>query len=392
LVRPARGTRPANRRELIVAAATDLFSRKGYASVGMGDVAEAVTIGPSALYRHFRSKRELLATVVAEALEELDDAITVAEEDDSPNIFRALAVGVLDRRGVGVLWQREGRQLAPADRTRIQAEVDRIVHRFGAFITARRSDISPAQVELLAWSGLAVATSVSYHNLVLPETDFITLLSELIATAVDARVPEMGSTPKPSAKPLILHESRRERLLSEATKLFAAKGFRGVSTEDIGASIGISGPSVYNHFPTKADILVAAMLRGDEWLRIDMHRAFAQASDARDGLNRLLGSYSAFVLENPHLVRVLVCESSHLPEPEHSRTRTAQHTYIAEWVKLLRDVHPEWDATAARIRVQAALVVMNDIALIPSLRNCAGVESALVTIGAELLGTPVYSQ
>jgi hypothetical protein len=35
---------------------------------------------------------------------------------------------------------------------------------------------------------------------------------------------------------------------------------------------------------------------------------------------------------------------------------------------------------------------MNDIALIPSLRNCAGVESALVTIGAELLGTPVYSQ
>ena len=56
--------------------------------------------------------------------------------------------------------------------------------------------------------------------------------------------------------------SRRESILTEATKLIATHGYPGVSTEDIGASVGISGPSVYNHFPAKSDILAAAMLRG----------------------------------------------------------------------------------------------------------------------------------
>jgi hypothetical protein len=41
----------------------------------------------------------------------------------------------------------------------------------------------------------------------------------------------------------------------------------------------------------------------------------------------------------------------------------------------------------ARIRVQAAQTMVNDIALIPSLRDSTNIQSALVTIGAELLAT-----
>jgi AcrR family transcriptional regulator len=373
---------------LIIGAATDLFSRKGYAGVGMGEVAEAVAIGPSALYRHFRGKQELLATVVTEALDTLDAAITKAEDEHPPDVVHALATAVLEHRTVGVLWQREARQLAPADRARIQTGVTQIGRRFAAYIRTRRPELGDGQAQLLALAGLAVATSVSFHSLALPEPAFTTLLGELIATAIDAPILPLESVPARNAEPPTLRtQSRRETILTEATKLFAANGFSGVSTEDIGASVGIAGPSVYNHFPAKSDILVAAMLRGDEWLRIDMNRAFAAASDPRDGLNRLLGSYCAFVLDNPHLVGVLVSEAGHLPEPERHRTRAAQHAYIAEWVTLLREVHPQWDAVTARIRVQAAQTVMNDIALIPSLRESAGLEAALVTIGAELLAT-----
>jgi len=387
-VRPARGTRPVNRRQLIIAAATDLFSRKGYAGVSMGDVAEAVAIGPSALYRHFRGKQELLATVVTEALDTLDAGLAKAEEEHPPDAVHALATAVLEHRTVGILWQREARQLPPAERAAIQTAVNDIARRFATFIQVRRPGLSDGQARLLAWSGLAVATSVSYHSLTLPEPAFTTLLGELITMAIYAPIPPFESTSARHAQPPTLRsQSRRETILTEATKLFAANGFSGVSTEDIGASVGIAGPSVYNHFPAKSDILVAAMLRGDEWLRMDMNRAFAAASDPRDGLNRLLGSYCAFVLDNPHLVGVLVSEADHLPEPERHRTRVAQHAYIAEWVTLLREVHPQWDAVTARIRVQAALTVMNDIALIPSLREGSDIKSAMVTIGAELLET-----
>jgi AcrR family transcriptional regulator len=386
--RPARGTRPANRRELIIAAAADLFSRKGYAAVGMGDVAEAVAIGPSALYRHFRGKRDLLAAVVGDALNTLDDAITLAENEQSSDVAATLAVVVLCHRGVGVLWQREARQLSAGDRAKFGAAVEQIAARFAALIRARRPGLAAVEADLLAWSGLAVATSVSLHSLVLPEPEFTTLLGGLITTVVDAAIQLPPSPPTRGPKTRTLRtQSRREAILSEATKLFAAKGFAGVSTEDIGGSVGISGPSVYNHFAAKSDILVAAMLRGDEWLRMDMHRAFAAASDPRDGLNRLLGSYCAFVLDNPHLIQVLVSEAEHLPEPERHRTRAAQYAYIAEWVSLLREVHPQWDAVAARIRVQAVQTMMNDIALIRSLRNHAGIDAVLVTIGTELLAT-----
>jgi AcrR family transcriptional regulator len=386
--RPARGTRPANRRQLIIAAAADLFSRKGYAAVGMGDVAEAVAIGPSALYRHFRGKRDLLAAVVGDALDTVDDAITLAENEQSSDVAATLAVAVLRHRGVGVLWQREARQLSAGDRAKFGAAVDQIAARFAALIRARRPGLTAVEADLLAWSGLAVATSVSLHSLVLPEPEFTTLLGELITTVVDAPIQLPSSPPAQGPKTRTLRtQSRREAILTEATKLFAASGFAGVSTEDIGGSVGISGPSVYNHFAAKSDILVAAMLRGDEWLRMDMHRAFAAASDPRDGLNRLLGSYCAFVLDNPHLIQVLVSEAEHLPEPERHRTRAAQYAYIAEWVSLLREVHPQWDAVRARIRVQAVQTMMNDIVLTPSLRNHAGIDSALVTIGTGLLAT-----
>ena len=353
----------------------------------MSDVADAVAIGPSALYRHFHSKQDLLATVVAEALYTLSDALTGAENEPSSDVAAALAAVVLEHRGAGVLWQREARQLAPADGAKFRATSKQIAARFAALIRSRRPGLGTAEADMLAWSGLAVATSVSLHSLELPEPEFTALLAELISTVIDAPISPMTPRGADFANARTLRtQSRREAILTEATRLFATNGFAGVSTDDIGASVGISGPSLYNHFPAKSDILAAAMFRGDEWLRMDMHRAFATASDARDGLTRLLASYCSFVFDNPHLIQVLVSESGQLPEPERHRTRAAQYDYIAEWVTLTRQVHPQWDAVQARIRVQAVQTMMNNIALTPHLRGYSNVESALVTIGAELLG------
>ena len=72
---------------------------------------------------------------------------------------------------------------------------------------------------------------------------------------------------------------------------------------------------------------------------MEMTWAFATASDARDGLTRLLASYCSFVFDNPYLVQVLVSESGQLPEPERHRARAAQYAYIAEWVTPTRKVH-----------------------------------------------------
>ncbi|MEV0245997.1 TetR/AcrR family transcriptional regulator [Nocardia sp. NPDC050712] len=385
VVRPARGTRPANRRELIVAAASELFYRKGYANVGMGEVAEAVAIGPSALYRHFRGKQGLLATVVSGALQTIDDALA-ASDPEPAEVASTLATSVLAHRGVGVLWRRESRHLVDDERAAFRAQARRIGGRMGEFIGRARPELSAAQCDVLAWSALSVTNSVSFHSLSLPEPEFSGLLAELVERVLATALPELGARRAPAAHEPLAARSRREAILIEATKLFAQQGFTGVSVEDIGAGVGIAGPSVYNHFAGKADILAAAIFRGDEWLRMDMHRALARAADPRDALARILDSYVAVVFENPYLMQTLVSETQHLPEAAQVRARAAQRAYIAEWVHLLGKVHPEWEPVAARIRVQAVQGMINDTALTAHLRALPEIDAVCAAIGAQVLG------
>lgn len=385
LERPARGTRPANRRELIVAAASDLFSRQGYATVGMSEIADAVAIRPSALYKHFRGKSELLATVVREALDRVAATVDRAIADETINFPTALAETVLEHRHVGVLWRREARHLSDADQETLRAEARRIGAGVTAIITRRRPDLEPTAADLLAWSALAVANSVSFHTLTVPEPEFTALLAELVATVLAAPAPRVGERRAHPAG-VFAPISRREAILAAAAGLFADRGYTTVGLEDIGAAVGIAGPSVYNHFDGKAQILTAIIFRGDEWLRMDMNRAFARATDPADALRRLLHSYTEFGLDNPHLVQVLVADTAHLPEPDRHRARLAQRSYIAEWVHLLELLHPTWDQTTARIRVQAAQIMINDITLTPHLRDRQGITEALTTTGADLLG------
>ena len=50
---------------------------------------------------------------------------------------------------------------------------------------------------------------------------------------------------------------RTAALLDAATTLFAQRGFAGVSLEQLGAAVGVSGPAVYRHFANKQAVLAA---------------------------------------------------------------------------------------------------------------------------------------
>jgi AcrR family transcriptional regulator len=50
-------------------------------------------------------------------------------------------------------------------------------------------------------------------------------------------------------------DSRRELVLTTAAALFRRRGFNGAGIDDIGAAVGLSGPSVFHYFPSKQAIL-----------------------------------------------------------------------------------------------------------------------------------------
>ncbi|MDY6995629.1 MAG: TetR/AcrR family transcriptional regulator [Actinomycetota bacterium] len=359
--RPARGTRPRNRRTLIVAAATDLFYERGYGNVAMSDVAGAVAIGPSALYRHFAGKRDLLATVVEDALRAVDAAIGDTAADADP--AQVLAEVALAHRKVGVLLRREARHLDEQDRIRLGAISAHTADALARRVADLRPGLGPGDCALVARCALAVTNSVSFHSCSLPHPAMTALLARMIAVAL--WVPLDPPAPAAAAREPVFApaEARREAILGAATQLFAERGFTGVSMDDIGAAAGMAGPSIYHHFDSKTEILAAAMDRGEEWLRTGFTSAVGSAGDPAAALRRVLDSYLAFAFGNPHNVAVLLSETAHLPASDARRIRRAQRRYIDDWVRLAQQAQPQWSDSEARIRVQAAQMLINETAL-----------------------------
>jgi AcrR family transcriptional regulator len=384
---PGRTTarRPPDRKARIVAAAARLFRERGYHNVSVADVAAEVGITAPALYRHFRGKPDLLLHVVDATVDAISESLAAAPDLDA--YLRTTAGETLDRRGSAVLWQREARHL-PEDRRKEQKRaLNDVAERIAALIGTGRPDLAEPDRQLLAWAVLAVFGSISWHRTSLPRRRFEDLLYRLAYAA--AHTPLGASTDVqegPSAGEYAgLAVSRREEILVEAIRLFDERGFQSVSTDDIGEAAGATGPSIYKHFPTKTDLLVAAVMRGGEQRRAGTAQALATSGTPRQTLDRLLRSYIEFALSQNHLIGLLIGELDQLPEKERKAARQNQREYLALWVRLLDEVRPGLDTAEARIVVTAVLTVIDNAARTGSTGGRPDLADRLAELGTALL-------
>lgn len=72
---PADEVPEGERRAHILRATGNLFERRAYAAVSIGDIAGEVGIAKAAIYHHFGSKDVLYTTVLCETLESIGAAI-----------------------------------------------------------------------------------------------------------------------------------------------------------------------------------------------------------------------------------------------------------------------------------------------------------------------------
>ncbi|MFF8958033.1 TetR/AcrR family transcriptional regulator [Streptomyces sp. NPDC014894] len=379
--------RPPDRKARIVAAASGLFRARGYHNVSLADVAAEVGITAPALYRHFRGKPDLLLHVVDSTVAVV--AASVAAAPDLDSYLRAAASQAQDRRGAAVLWQREARHL-PEDRRKEQRRaLSAVAEGIGELIHADRPELDHAEIQLLAWAALSVFASISWHRTSLPRRRFEELLHRLAHAATHCPLgtgPAAGAEPAPGGY-AALAMSRREEILVEAIRLFDERGFQSVSTDDIGEAAGATGPSIYKHFPTKTDLLVAAVVRGGEQRRAGTAQALSLPGAPRETVERLLRSYIDFVLSQRHLIGLLVGELDQLPEKERRGARQAQREYLALWVRLLDEVRPGLDPAEARITVIATLTVIDNAARTGTSGDHPNLAERLSEIGMAMLLT-----
>ena len=153
--------------------------------------------------------------------------------------------------------------------------------------------------------------------------------------------------------------SRREQILGEAARLFARHGFHGVSIDGIGAAVGVSGPALYRHFPSKEGLLAEMLVGISEHLLAGGRERAAAHADADALLDALVAFQVDFALERPELITVQDRDLANLPDEPRRRVRALQRAYVAIWEGALRRRRPGIDAGQARVAAHAAFGLMN---------------------------------
>jgi AcrR family transcriptional regulator len=93
-----------------------------------------------------------------------------------------------------------------------------------------------------------------------------------------------------------------DRIVETARALVDAEGLSAVSTRRLAAELGVSGPSLYNHFRTKDEILEAVADSVSAQVDLSM---FEDGRDWRTALHDWAVSYRGALRDHPNIVPVL---------------------------------------------------------------------------------------
>ncbi|NUS45581.1 MAG: TetR/AcrR family transcriptional regulator [Mycobacteriaceae bacterium] len=155
-----------------------------------------------------------------------------------------------------------------------------------------------------------------------------------------------------------LKAERRRQLLDAGARLMSERGFRGVRLEDLGAAVGVSGPAVYRHFPSKEALLVELLSDVSERLLADASATVDRLAPEQ-ALERLLDLHVDFALAHPHVIRLQDQDLHHLPADAEHRIRKTQRRYVEIWVETLCAVRPGRPDDDARTAAHAVFGLVN---------------------------------
>jgi AcrR family transcriptional regulator len=354
---PGAATRPHNRKQLIVEAAGQVFSARGYHAASMEEIAAGVGISAAALYRHFPNKYALFA----ECADVLVDRLVVAIDEAPPeaalkDVLAAVTRVTVAHRASGGLYRWEARYLDRADRRLLRAKFAHVVGRVAGMV--RREYPLPDE-NLRAVAALGAIGSVTMHRTSIAQRRIEDLLlasalsvvtTDPAAAAGSAGLVELPARPVP--------RTRRAEILAAAVPLFARDGFATVTNGQIAQAVGLAPSAIYRHYPGKVDILVAACLQAADLLAQAADRSLRRATDPRAAVVALTATYVAYSFEHNALNSVAEAEIGGLPDDVRRPLILAQREHIAVWEQQLRAARPELDARQARLLVHAGFGVV----------------------------------
>ena len=102
---------------------------------------------------------------------------------------------------------------------------------------------------------------------------------------------------------------RKAQLLDVARKVFGAKGFHGVSMEDVAREAGVTKPILYDHFSSKEALYLALLDADSLELEDRIRRALVAPTGNRERIRASFEAYFEFVDEHAEGFQLLMQET-----------------------------------------------------------------------------------
>ncbi|MET7924560.1 TetR/AcrR family transcriptional regulator [Streptomyces sp. NPDC005349] len=138
--------------------------------------------------------------------------------------------------------------------------------------------------------------------------------------------------PRPEGAPAA---DRRSGIREAALRLFAAQGYRSTTMTDIGAAVGIRGPSLYKHVASKHELLAEIMIGTMEQLIADNTAAVAGTDDVREQLRRSVEAHIRYHARHRLEAFVGNREIGSLEQPDQDRVLTRRSDYERRFRELI---------------------------------------------------------
>ena len=395
--------RPKNRKEEILGVAAELFARRGYAGVSVDEIGDRVGITGPALYRHFRSKRDVLTVILDRTMDALSGAATdppghrdvgLADPADPLRriISRTTAVA-MDSPAAFTVWLREARHHDPDTMSQFVELRRRSGVRWHAAERQANASLTKAELRVREEAVVAVINALSRKPTAVTRTRLEELATACAMAAVlvppvrDDHGASGFDRRQPVGAPWSAPVSRQDLILGVAVPLFRAHGFAGVSIDQIGETAGLTGPSVYRYYDSKASILIDAFDRADARVAVAAERAVASARSADEALRLLIAAYAEIALDNADLYVVTTHEASALPFEERQRQSQRARALADRWVHVLTILRPALTRHDVGLVVRAMFSVIHQLVQLPkppTAAHLAAIATAVAT--AELPG------
>jgi AcrR family transcriptional regulator len=160
-----------------------------------------------------------------------------------------------------------------------------------------------------------------------------------------------------AAAPVRRQDNRRQQLLDAAAGRFREFGYAATSMRDIAGDVGMHAGSMYYHFPSKEELLVAVHEEGIRRISAAVTAAIAKVRDPWQRLEAFAAAHLAALLDGGDYTQVVIRELPHEADPARPGLVVLRDRYEAEIAALIAALPlPEGsDRRALRLMLMGAL-------------------------------------